>query len=1163
MKRFFSTLLSLLCVLLVATPSLAAPHVPSRAPAQSLPIWIGTPAKAPSSPTLAQVLAPPLAQVLAPSSHVRLYGAAGYGPIPPPGTAGFIPVSQGPGVLAAWQSPSSLGLGVTWANDLSGNGTTTNTNQYVSALSYSSSAAGGPIAINGTNTTLVFAANDVLPTISQALTAGTGVTTSAALTITAQQGRAVASGTNNTGGYLYLESGAVGTGGTGGSTGDVVLAAGANPWLEIGPNIGGYYFAGAPLIFYGSSILAPQFYQLAQTNASGIVPQNLTIQAQFQQGTDQGSAALNTPGSVVANFGVPYTTTHAGSEASFQVKRNGTLYGQFGAWMGAPTTYSAFWLGPGIVPAANNFAYLGDGVSQVYLNSPSLTGSIFFQLANSTIVSWTQASNIVFHEIVNGFSYQMLFNTAAAAASTPGFIDVIGQSPNASCSSSAACTPGSIYFDVGVPGATGSPSEAYTLFRRNSVPMVQIGADPGTSGADVGLWLGNVVPNAANYNILANSAQLYLAAPATSSSFVFLIANSASVQLDNATVAFEPAGAIGGGSTNLGSETVPWPLYNGSGATSANGIKLWNTTSDTSPETQLYSGALIFGSSSSQDTSITRASSSTVQISSNTNGNATLEVGGTSVNSNELSIQTALASVTESIVGVGPVGGSAATLFLQPQSPAASGNSTGGNVTVNLSAPTNSGSEASLRVQRGVGFTAAIAPLPGFGSTNSGLWLNPSASSLSFSNYTIGGSNTVTAVNGVTQVSLSVSNSVQAQVVNGFLEPSSMAGASLGQATQAWNVLAAEQWQVPATISTGVWQWSGAASGAGGNLEAFGQNAGSTGQAGGNIIAAAGSGTTTGTGGAVILYSGQSPSGTNGNIQFGFGSLNGANPGNGNTESASLSTSATPNGFYWAANTPSSVVVPFNTIWQTQAPNGGSGTLAQNTPGSFVVLLPVPGSVGTAGSEASLWVMRSGTTPAIASIGPITGNGTTTGALWLSPSNGGAGEATGNYALASDTTHGTFLNDTVQLNFRVGAGGGAYTANIMSTLVGAGSINSGWGGSSVSSQPFGFQVGTGVSVSGGSFTLVAADIQTPVIQLIGTPPSGTSTITLPDQNGFYLFDITAIKANLNSTHSINFKCGASGTAAGGNGGGTPGHNLAIVVCEFGAASAGTEIDLFN
>lgn len=70
-------------------------------------------------------------------------------------------------------------------------------------------------------------------TFTQTKRAGTGANAGAAWTIAAQDGQNVAAGTNNSGGPLRLKSGAVGTGGTGGSNGDVELYNGANVSLRI------------------------------------------------------------------------------------------------------------------------------------------------------------------------------------------------------------------------------------------------------------------------------------------------------------------------------------------------------------------------------------------------------------------------------------------------------------------------------------------------------------------------------------------------------------------------------------------------------------------------------------------------------------------------------------------------------------------------------------------------------------------------------------------------------------------------------------------------------------------------------------------------------------------------------------------------------------------
>lgn len=70
------------------------------------------------------------------------------------------------------------------------------------------------------------AASDTTWTWTQTILAGTGATAGKTLTVTAQQGQAVAAGTNNDGGALDLHSGAVGTGGANGKNGRIGLFLG-------------------------------------------------------------------------------------------------------------------------------------------------------------------------------------------------------------------------------------------------------------------------------------------------------------------------------------------------------------------------------------------------------------------------------------------------------------------------------------------------------------------------------------------------------------------------------------------------------------------------------------------------------------------------------------------------------------------------------------------------------------------------------------------------------------------------------------------------------------------------------------------------------------------------------------------------------------------------
>ncbi|HJT36826.1 MAG TPA: hypothetical protein VJ818_00235, partial [Actinomycetota bacterium] len=119
------------------------------------------------------------------------------------------------------------------------------------------------------------------------------------------------------------------------------------------------------------------------TQNSATVPANFVVKPQWQSGTDEGSAAANTPASFVVNYGAPYTASNAGSEAGFIVERNGVFFGSIQGWTGAPTAYGTLYLGPGITPAGTNYTILSDGTSNTYFNSPGSSGQIHFQIANT------------------------------------------------------------------------------------------------------------------------------------------------------------------------------------------------------------------------------------------------------------------------------------------------------------------------------------------------------------------------------------------------------------------------------------------------------------------------------------------------------------------------------------------------------------------------------------------------------------------------------------------------------------------------------------------------------------------------------------------------------------------------------------------------------------
>jgi hypothetical protein len=139
------------------------------------------------------------------------------------------------GTAAAWVSPTSIGA-VAWADDLSNSSSTA---QYVSSLSYSSSSAGGIIAINGTGSSLAFANNNTAPIIYQSAPAATNTPAAGSnFIIQAQAGTAALSGSNNggAGGDLLLAAGLGGvkTGsGTNGADGYISLQTGGVEQVHI------------------------------------------------------------------------------------------------------------------------------------------------------------------------------------------------------------------------------------------------------------------------------------------------------------------------------------------------------------------------------------------------------------------------------------------------------------------------------------------------------------------------------------------------------------------------------------------------------------------------------------------------------------------------------------------------------------------------------------------------------------------------------------------------------------------------------------------------------------------------------------------------------------------------------------------------------------------
>jgi hypothetical protein len=86
--------------------------------------------------------------------------------------------------------------------------------------------------------------------------AGTGANVGAARSIAAQDGQNVAAGTNNNGGNLVLRSGAVGTGGSGGTNGSVTIGTGALDRIQCTATDIGINANGTAIITGGLSVSA-------------------------------------------------------------------------------------------------------------------------------------------------------------------------------------------------------------------------------------------------------------------------------------------------------------------------------------------------------------------------------------------------------------------------------------------------------------------------------------------------------------------------------------------------------------------------------------------------------------------------------------------------------------------------------------------------------------------------------------------------------------------------------------------------------------------------------------------------------------------------------------------------------------------------------------------
>jgi hypothetical protein len=193
------------------------------------------------------------------------------------------------------------------------------------------------------------------------------------------------------------------------ATGSDFVAIGASP-----ASVGGVRLGIAQGIVWGETVSGPSISQAARTTDAA--PQSLTLTPQAP--VISATGANRTPGSLIAQLSAP---TNGGTDEAFlQVKRGATVVANIGAFLGAPTTYSCIYLGPGLVPDANNYSFLAS-TSDVYLNAPSGSGVINFLAGNSGRASITSTTlslttpNILWNETASSPQLAQSSRTTDAA----------------------------------------------------------------------------------------------------------------------------------------------------------------------------------------------------------------------------------------------------------------------------------------------------------------------------------------------------------------------------------------------------------------------------------------------------------------------------------------------------------------------------------------------------------------------------------------------------------------------------------------------------------------------------------------------------------------------------------------------------------------------------
>lgn len=372
------------------------------------------------------------------------------------------------------------------------------------------------------------AAGQLMTLQAQAGQAATGAShnggAGAKLSILSGAGGTSGSATAGAAGVLYLDTGAPGAGQTGTidvgttnatvlaegstnvttfsqtvkSTGTITNAVGATTVLSQGLSAGDLAYFGTAAaqlelspaqITWTAGVNTPEIIQAVQNSSTA--PQNMLVQPQQQAGVDEGSAAANTPGSLLVNLGVPYTTTHAGNEAYVTVQRNGSNYVSFGGYYVSPAAYAQITLGPATSPTSD-WTIISDGANSTYYNGYR-TG--YLQAGGSSIVQWTTSG--VFpgsdNVYING---EAALRWKSVSAGPTGF-----EVWHASTDANPTAQLGDQFLSFG-PGGTGGGSALDTRLVRAGAATVQL---DNTSGGDGTLDVGGTSATGGHYIAVGSS----------------------------------------------------------------------------------------------------------------------------------------------------------------------------------------------------------------------------------------------------------------------------------------------------------------------------------------------------------------------------------------------------------------------------------------------------------------------------------------------------------------------------------------------------------------------------------------------------------------------------------------------------------------------------------